>query len=185
MQSFCLLRYVLYYPSWLLTLTLYFFRSTVHVLFTTHTLANIARTIFPLLENLPAELTELSLTDLPDVNFRVLNAIAQKFCLLQKLELDCTERLDTSCCWDCFEESASCIWHSPIPDMFAGPEDIAVRSKSCAYMGLLTTDYMLLYLDKLKEHSPSSFQARTPSSRHFSLARGHLLRTCLTHPRFL
>ena len=104
--------------------------SVVRIVFKTETLANIHRVIFPLLDNLPEGLTDLSLSDLPEVNPRVLDKIAQKFCNLRSLELHCTERLDTSCCWDCFEESASCIWHSPIPDLFFDPRDLSVSMSS-------------------------------------------------------
>ncbi|EJD07602.1 uncharacterized protein FOMMEDRAFT_150140 [Fomitiporia mediterranea MF3/22] len=103
---------------------------TVHIVFKAETLANIQRIIFPLLYNLPEALTELSLTDLPEISMNMLDSIAQKFRHLHKLELNCAERLDVSCCWDCFEESASCIWHSPIPEVFYSPEDFIMTLRN-------------------------------------------------------
>ncbi|TDL24099.1 hypothetical protein BD410DRAFT_720272 [Rickenella mellea] len=71
-----------------------------------------------LISNLPSTLYKLSLTDVADINILMLSCIGSNFPLLTSLEISCTERLDESCCWSCFEESASCFWHSPIPDMF-------------------------------------------------------------------
>ncbi|KAL5492439.1 hypothetical protein ACEPAI_3886 [Sanghuangporus weigelae] len=102
----------------------------VHITFKTETLANIHRTTFLLLENLPAEITELKLTDLPDVNMKMLYEIAQRFRALRSLEVNCAERLDSTCCWDCFEESSSCIWHSPIPGLFADPEEFTIALRN-------------------------------------------------------
>ncbi|KAL5513217.1 hypothetical protein ACEPAH_3615 [Sanghuangporus vaninii] len=103
---------------------------TVHITFKTETLANIHRIVTPLLENLPAEITELNLTDLPDVNMKMLHEIAQRFRALRSLEVNCAERLDSTCCWDCFEESSSCIWHSPIPELYANPEEFTIALKN-------------------------------------------------------
>ncbi|KAH8111049.1 hypothetical protein DFH11DRAFT_1799086 [Phellopilus nigrolimitatus] len=102
---------------------------TVHVTFITQTIANLHRTVIPLLDALPATVAELSLTDLPDISVRVLCAVAQKFRALRSLELSCTERLDTACCWSCFEESASCVWHSPIPDVFGSVQEMTMTLK--------------------------------------------------------
>ncbi|KAI5124269.1 hypothetical protein M0805_005118 [Coniferiporia weirii] len=100
---------------------------TVRVNFLTETIANHRRTIFPLLDALPAGLTDLSFTDLPDISVRMLCAIADKFLLLRSLELSCIDRLDPSCCWSCFDESASCVWHSPIPDVFTSVQDMTIK----------------------------------------------------------
>lgn len=80
------------------------------------------------MDYLPETITELSLLDLPDISPGCLNVIAKKFADLTSLELSCTERLDDSCCWGCFEESASCVNHSPVPDIFPTVGDMTVRT---------------------------------------------------------
>ena len=74
----------------------------------------------------PFRLETLTLTSLCRIDLPLLKIIATRFPRLIDLSLSCTERLDLDCCWGCFEESASNIVHSPIPDMFATSEDLAV-----------------------------------------------------------
>ena len=74
--------------------------------------------------------TSLTLTALPCIDKALLTLLAKTFPYLTRLDLSCTDRLDLGCCWDCFQESASCaIGISPIPDMFADVGHLAVRLK--------------------------------------------------------
>jgi hypothetical protein len=72
-------------------------------------------------------LTSLILTALSFIDKVLLTMIAKNFPNLTYLHLSCTDRLDMSCCWDCFHESASCaVGISPIPDLFADVNHLAV-----------------------------------------------------------
>jgi len=71
-------------------------------------------------------LSSLTLTSVARIDTALLSLLAKTFPSLTALSLSCTERLDVSCCWNCFQESASCTVHSPIPDMFAQAADLAV-----------------------------------------------------------
>lgn len=80
--------------------------------------------------NRPLLLQSLTLHCLPRIDTKLLKMISNRFPYLQILHLSSTERLSIECCWNCLEESASSIVHSPIPDMFASPEDLAVSGLS-------------------------------------------------------
>lgn len=69
----------------------------------------------------------LKLTFLPRVDTTLLSLVAAHFPSLTTLDLSSVERLDEQCCWLCFQESSSCIVHSPIPDMFPSVDHLAVR----------------------------------------------------------
>lgn len=71
----------------------------------------------------------LNLTSLCRIDVPLIKIVAASFPLLRVLHLSCTERLIPSCCWVCFEEAASSLVHSPVPDMFATSRDLAVRYK--------------------------------------------------------
>lgn len=71
-------------------------------------------------------LTSISLTALPRIDVPLLRLIASTFPQLDTLCLSSTERLDCTCCENCFMESASRVIHSPIPDMFAEVSGLAV-----------------------------------------------------------
>ncbi|KAH9852633.1 hypothetical protein C2E23DRAFT_778455 [Lenzites betulinus] len=87
---------------------------------------NRAKTLF---NNMSADLRSLKLTYLPRIDAVLLSLISARFSSLEILELSCTERLDTLCCWLCFEESSTCTVHSPIPDAFATVQ--CLSSKFC------------------------------------------------------
>ncbi|TFK90140.1 hypothetical protein K466DRAFT_644575 [Polyporus arcularius HHB13444] len=78
-----------------------------------------------LFKNVTAGLSSLKLTHLPRIDVTLLSLLAGRFPALSKLELSCTERLDEQCCWLCYEESSSCVVHSPIPDCFPSAERLA------------------------------------------------------------
>ncbi|KIJ65177.1 hypothetical protein HYDPIDRAFT_187524 [Hydnomerulius pinastri MD-312] len=64
-------------------------------------------------------LTTLTLTGLWRIDLPLLGTISRAFPSLVSLHLSCSEHLDVSCCWLCFEESSSAAMHSPIPNQFA------------------------------------------------------------------
>ncbi|KAI0687153.1 hypothetical protein C8T65DRAFT_819090 [Cerioporus squamosus] len=78
-----------------------------------------------LFQNVTADLCSLKLTYLPRIDVTLLSLLASRFPSLSQLELSCTERLDEQCCWICYEESSSCVVHSPIPDLFPSAERLA------------------------------------------------------------
>ncbi|KAI0369138.1 hypothetical protein BV20DRAFT_946832, partial [Pilatotrama ljubarskyi] len=80
-----------------------------------------------LFKNMTARLTRMKLTHLPRIDFTLLSLVASRFPSLEALELSCTELLDTSCCWLCFEESSTCVVHSPIPDAFTTVHSLAKK----------------------------------------------------------
>ncbi|KAI0358019.1 hypothetical protein OH77DRAFT_1474762 [Trametes cingulata] len=78
-----------------------------------------------LFKNMTAALIRLKLTHLPRIDSTLLSLVASRFSSLETLELSCTERLDIQCCWLCFEESSTCVVHSPIPDAYVTAETLA------------------------------------------------------------
>lgn len=80
-----------------------------------------------------SHLTSLTLTSLPRIDTSLLLLLVRTFPRLTSLSISCTERLDLSCCWGCFEDSAGCTVHSPIPDMFADIAGLAVRPNYLFY----------------------------------------------------
>ncbi|KAH9074864.1 hypothetical protein EDB83DRAFT_2653849 [Lactarius deliciosus] len=67
--------------------------------------------VFPLL---PTTLVSLKLTSLPHVTSMLLKEISRRCTSLKELELSVVEQLGIDCCWACFEESSTCVKHSPI-----------------------------------------------------------------------
>ncbi|KAH8991671.1 hypothetical protein EDB92DRAFT_644060 [Lactarius akahatsu] len=67
--------------------------------------------VFPLL---PTTLVSLKLTSLPHITSMLLKEIARRCTSLKELELSVVEQLGIDCCWACFEESSTCVKHSPI-----------------------------------------------------------------------
>ncbi|KLO19095.1 hypothetical protein SCHPADRAFT_865708 [Schizopora paradoxa] len=82
------------------------------------------QTIHAIIKSLPTTLAALVFEDLADIELGALAAIGARFPSLTRLELSCVERLDDSCCWSCFEESSSAVWHSPIPDIFSNTSNL-------------------------------------------------------------
>jgi hypothetical protein len=84
--------------------------------------------IFNRLSSVASEIKSLALINITRIDAPLLSLVSLTFPNLLKLYLSCTERLDASCCWDCLDESASCVLHSPIPDMFADIHGLAVST---------------------------------------------------------
>lgn len=89
-------------------------------------------------------LTSLTLSNLPRIDIPLLRLLANTFLNLTNLDLCCTERLEFSCCWVCFEDSLSCTAHSPIPEEYADFKDMAVSA-----IRDLATKLMLSCLDSM------------------------------------
>ncbi|KAG9309459.1 hypothetical protein JVU11DRAFT_10428 [Chiua virens] len=73
----------------------------------------------PLTNSPMTHLTSLTLTGLWRIDVFLLSIVARAFPGLLSLHLSCTEHLDLSCCWTCFEESSSAVIHSPVPNHFS------------------------------------------------------------------
>ncbi|KAG1738845.1 uncharacterized protein EDB91DRAFT_1054364 [Suillus paluster] len=72
----------------------------------------------PLTPWFPPQLTSLTLTKLWRIDVPLLKTVASAFPSVRILHLSCSEQLDVSCCWPCFEESSTAVVHSPIPNYF-------------------------------------------------------------------
>ncbi|KAG0703986.1 hypothetical protein DFH29DRAFT_989198 [Suillus ampliporus] len=72
----------------------------------------------PLIPWFPPQLTSLTLTKLWRIDVPLLKTVASAFPSVKILHLSCSEQLDVSCCWPCFEESSTAVVHSPIPSYF-------------------------------------------------------------------
>lgn len=75
-----------------------------------------------------SSLARLKLTHVPRIGAPLLKSISSNFPALTHLSISSLERLDYTCCWSCFEESASTIRHSPIPEVYETAENLAVRA---------------------------------------------------------
>ncbi|KAI5984740.1 hypothetical protein EDD15DRAFT_2480018 [Pisolithus albus] len=73
----------------------------------------------PTLPEMAPGLTSLKMTGLSRIDIDLLGTVAKTFPGLTDLHLSCSENLDTSCCWLCYEESSTAVIHSPIPDHYA------------------------------------------------------------------
>ena len=99
---------------------------SVHISFLGQTLITQSNTILSLLLALPPHISSLTLLHLAEIDTLTLTLLGTRFTELRTLELSCSERLDTSCCWQCFEESASCVCFSPLPDRYGTLANLAV-----------------------------------------------------------
>ncbi|KAI5895128.1 uncharacterized protein SCHCODRAFT_02224258 [Schizophyllum commune H4-8] len=101
------------------------------------------------------QLTALTLTSMPRIDTSMLHLISRCFPLLVDLYISCTERLEDA--WWCFEDSAGCTIHSPIPYVYADETHLATAF-SHALKPLTNLSYLHLgiYLsdeDLLNAHS--------------------------------
>lgn len=68
----------------------------------------------------------LKLVDLPRIDVKTMELVARSFPNLRELHMECADQLDEGCCLSCYEESASRVMHSPVPDVFLSVERLAV-----------------------------------------------------------
>lgn len=80
----------------------------------------------PTLPVMASRLTSLKMTGLWRIDVDLLSTVAKTFPGLTDLHLSCSENLDTSCCWLCYEESSMAVIHSPIPDHYANVKTLTV-----------------------------------------------------------
>ncbi|KAF8652165.1 hypothetical protein AX16_004522 [Volvariella volvacea WC 439] len=108
----------------------------------------------------PTHLVSLTLTNLVRIDVLDLRLLAQTFPALVDLSLSCTERIDLTCCWICYEESLELICHSPLHGRFANVEDLAnsfgdalssLMNLTRLHIGIFLSDQALVYMHK--EHS--------------------------------
>lgn len=74
--------------------------------------------VTPLTNSPMTHLTSLTLTELWRIDVLLLGMLSGAFPGLVSLHLSCSEHLDVSCCWTCFEDSSSAVVHSPVPNHF-------------------------------------------------------------------
>ncbi|KAI9440769.1 hypothetical protein H4582DRAFT_1812137, partial [Lactarius indigo] len=119
--------------------------------------------VFP---QLPTTLVSLKLTSLPHVTSMLLKGISRRCASLKELELSVVERLGIDCCWACFEESSTCIKHSPIgfDASCDTAEELATFYASCLQplenLQRLSIGVMLSSSAVLKEHIDNHSLAR-------------------------
>lgn len=77
-------------------------------------------------------MTSLTLTSLSRIDALLLNIVGKTFPMLMNLHLSCSENLDMSCCWICFEESSTALIHSPIPNYYADVRRLTVSHLNAA-----------------------------------------------------
>ena len=115
---------------------------TVVVICDNHNICSLPLLLLPLLAPgiLPQTLRSLTLAALPNISIKLLKAISTGCPGLSTLELGVAERLESEmCCWNCYEESTSCILHSPVGQQFSDLASLlvsgrsATRSLICAY----------------------------------------------------
>ncbi|KAH7885790.1 hypothetical protein F5I97DRAFT_2022834 [Phlebopus sp. FC_14] len=72
-------------------------------------------------------LTSLTLTKLWRIDISLLSMVAKAFPMLKTLHVSCSEHLDVSCCWVCFEDSSTAVIHSPIPNYFSSASKLSTE----------------------------------------------------------
>jgi hypothetical protein len=75
---------------------------------------SLAASILLVFPHLPTSLVSLKITSLPHITQLLLREIARRCTTLKELELSVVERLNTDCCWACFDELSTCVTHSPV-----------------------------------------------------------------------
>jgi hypothetical protein len=86
-----------------------------------------AKRIFKNLVKPGPSLRSLTMTSLARIDSMLLELISETLPGLEILELSCIERIRMECCWGCFEDSLSCIVHSPIGDYHVDCQSLVVR----------------------------------------------------------
>jgi hypothetical protein len=81
-----------------------------------------------LFKSLPTKnsISHLCLSYVPRIGAPLLKTIASKLPKLRSLHLTSLDRLDYTCCWNCLNETASCARITPIPEVYATAENLAV-----------------------------------------------------------
>ncbi|KAF9219744.1 hypothetical protein BS17DRAFT_760427 [Gyrodon lividus] len=133
------------------------------------------------LMNVPmTHLTTLTFTGLWRIDTALLGIISTAFPELTTLRLSCSEHLDVSCCWACFEESSSAVIHSPIPNHFSTASKLTTDfSKALKPLSKLTDLHLGIFLsdeEMLENHlehydSPRAYERtlRTTIGRNHSV----------------
>lgn len=57
----------------------------------------------------------------------MLRYVVSRYPNLVELGISTVDRLDVTCCWNCFTESADGVMHSPMPFDYSSVESFAVR----------------------------------------------------------
>ena len=73
-----------------------------------------------------SRMTSLKFTSLWHIDVPLIRMVARLFPMLTTLHLSCSESLDVSCCWICFEASSLAVTHSPIPNHYVNVSTLTV-----------------------------------------------------------
>ncbi|KAL4078960.1 hypothetical protein V8B97DRAFT_2068617 [Scleroderma yunnanense] len=127
----------------------------------------LARILDPLASLTLPHMTSLRLTNLWRVDIPLMNMVARLFPMLTTLHLSCSESLDVSCCWICFEESSVSVTHSPIPNHYVNVStlttEFALALKPMTnlvhlHLGIFLSDEDMLY-DHLNHYdNPGAYE---------------------------
>ncbi|KDR67617.1 hypothetical protein GALMADRAFT_231803 [Galerina marginata CBS 339.88] len=100
-------------------------------------------------------LTSLMLTSVPRIDIHLLGLVAKSFPGLTNIHLSSIEALDMTCCPNCYEDSLTRIFHSPIPDIYQDITSLAtafgsalgpLKNLTHLYMGIFLSQTDLLDL---------------------------------------
>ena len=122
--------------------------------------------VIPLTDSPMIHLTSLTLTELWRIDGTLLSMVSRAFPGLVSLHLSCSEHLDVSCCWACFEESSSAVVHSPIPNHFPTVASLTVRFSSP-----LLLDYQNTFVERIRKSTETTYQADRSSPGNIPLGR--------------
>jgi hypothetical protein len=117
-------------------------------------------------------LKNLTLTHLARIDAPLLRLVSSTFPLLEDLYLSCTERIHLEHCWACFEESLSCVEHSPIGETCFSHEELAVSAVPFS----VYADCPCEFLDHLCTRTQATCVSDTPPSWGVRITRESRLR---------
>ncbi|KAF9523350.1 hypothetical protein CPB83DRAFT_886955 [Crepidotus variabilis] len=108
-------------------------------------------------------ITSFTITNLPRIDYHILELIANGLPAIEDLYLSTLEGLDVDCCGPCYEESLTRVNHSPILEAYPECENLAVTfGKALGKFKNLKRVYFGFFLSRLEvierhnDHNPGS-----------------------------
>lgn len=121
-----------------------------------------------------SRIVSLRLTYLWCIDIPLIKMVARLFPTLTSLHLSCSENLDVSCCWTCFEDSSLGVTHSPIPNHYVNVWTLTVSLSAVSLLQYHETSKSLS-IDRICCRSQTDDQPGSPTPRHISLRRRHVV----------
>jgi len=121
-----------------------------------------------------SRMTSLRLTCLWCIDIPLIKMVARLFAALTSLHLSCSENLDVSCCWICFEDSSLGVTHSPIPNHYVNVSTLTVSFSAASLLQYRETSKSLS-TDRICCRSQTNVQPGSPTPWHISLRRRHVV----------